>query len=149
MFIESVKKPALVLPADADYVFNEEEFVSCRVKLPEEVLLNALGDLMLLVEIDERAPRPVWYIPKLSGESEKQAEATGEIQIKFAPGRYYFAALHCPEQFGIRLLGVVTITQDSAGKTLEIQPLTEEDKKQLPAQDKPLAPAAAPAPAQL
>jgi hypothetical protein len=151
LFVREVRNPILRLPADADIAMSEEELVSFRVRVPREPAGQELRSVGLLADRADRLPI-AWAL--LSDKTQRKTyEEDSCVRLAVIPGNYVVRTIHrvpgndrADPSFAI--LGTVNITQDSAGQTLELQPLTEEDKKQLPAQDKPPPPAAAPVPAQ-
>jgi hypothetical protein len=50
--------------------------------------------------------------------------------MAFVPGTYYCTGLERSFDAELTVWGKIVIADDSAGRTLEIQPLTEEESKQ-------------------
>jgi hypothetical protein len=153
MYIHSVSRREMKLPEDAELVVEEKDLLSFKVRVPADVVSEDLVCVAIKVHPSDSLPMSWLLLRDKDGAAIKKLEAEGMLEMRFVPGTYWFTTLALPKGGSWQdrredVLGKLTITQDSAGKTLEIQPLTEEDKKQLPAQDKQPTPAAAPAPAQ-
>jgi hypothetical protein len=153
MYIHSVSRRELKLPEDAELVVEAKDLVPFRVSVPAEVVSEELRGVAIKVHPSDYLPMSWLLLHDRDGLAIKKLAAEGTVGLRFVPGTYWFTTLTLPKGGSWQdrreeVLGKLTITKDSAGKTLEIQPLTEEDKKQLPAQDKQPTPAAAPAPAQ-
>jgi hypothetical protein len=153
MYIHSVSRRELKLPEDAELVVEAKDLVSFRVSVPAGVVSEELRGVAIKVHPSDYLPMSWLLLHDRDGLAIKKLAAEGTVGLRFVPGTYWFTTLTLPKGGSWQdrreeVLGKLTITKDSAGQTLELQPLTEEDKKQLPAQDKPPPPAAAPVPAQ-
>jgi hypothetical protein len=131
MVVRSLTRPEVSLPAQADVVYDPKSMVSVRIKMPDGVDPGNLLTVFLLNECEFAYPRPILCVrmDKSEGRRELLAE-TGMVEMAFVPGTYYCTGLERSFDAELTVWGKIVIADDSAGRTLEIQPLTEEESKQ-------------------
>jgi hypothetical protein len=135
MYIHSVQKRKLELPADADLVVKKEDLLTFDVPVAKDKATADLVGLAIKVHPEDVFPMS-WQIVE-EGAPLKKLTDEGLVTTTFIPGTYYFTALYWPkggkwETRREEVLGRIVITKDSGGKTLEVQPLTDEEKQRIP-----------------
>jgi hypothetical protein len=126
MYVRSVRKRRLQLPADADLVVKLERMVSFRVSVPREKIADDLVGLAIKVKPDDVFPM-AWLLVT-EGEVRRSLVSAGTVEMRFVPGTYFFTSLCWPkkgdwESRREEVLGTLTIAEDSAGKTLKLAPV--------------------------
>ncbi len=116
-YVKTLGKGPLHFPKDADLAVTDENRISFLVRLPKEGLPEKIRMFWLMVDTNDRSP-VAWAEGPLRNE-----KPLGEtIGLTYIPGTYFLTvAVDLSNE--PKLIGKVTITKESAGKTVEVQPI--------------------------
>jgi hypothetical protein len=134
MYIKSVQKRELALPADADFVLEEDKLVSCLVKVPDVVNSDDLRGIALKIGVEDRFPL-AWVNIRRDAAAQARFAKDSSVEFVCIPRKYYVVASYRGSVDGkpwVRhdLLGTLDVPKEGAGKMLSITPPTKEEALQ-------------------
>ena len=126
IYIHSVEKRKLQLPADADLVIRREDLIPFNLRLPPGVIRNDIMGIALKIERDDEMPMGWVTFGKEQEKLLQNLQKTGTVNLEFVPGMFHVEALYWPQKTGwnqrtFEHLGRLRVRRSDKGKTLVVR----------------------------